>query len=225
MAIIHWMEINLISMYRKNPEGEEEKELNKKILTIYKKWYDSDFSFDSNQKVASMLLMGSSGQDKSTTFKVAAKRVSDALDLNFVINPEDTYKSTKNDFLFVSLNCSDEESANLLQQENILNNLSSLGACAGSVLMLSDVLNSSPRNQNIILSMTDEKRFKGVVLENIYFGLTSNLTLDSEENAKLPAALRRRYVNIFVKDELTNLDARILNTHKNDAQTQKIKLN
>ncbi len=227
----------LMSMYRKEPKNSFEKQLNAKISALYKEWYDNEFIFDSHHKILSMFLMGPPGQGKTTTFKVAAKEVSDALGLKFVMNPDDSYKATQSDFLFVSLECSGENSTitfgglpskvtekgpdgetDITYMTKVPNKrMALLSSVAGGLLLLDDFSNAAPNVQNVALSITDEKRFQGLSLDHTYVGLTGNLgALDGTHTTKLSAALRGRCVTFFTKDELKNFEARTHAKYKDD---------
>lgn len=225
----------LMSLYRPNAQTADHKALNAKIAKVYQEWHKTEFSFDPHHKILSMFLMGPPGQGKTTTFKVAAKEVADALELDFHMNPDDTYKAKKNDFLFVSLECSGENSTitfgglpskvteegpngPITYMTKVPNKrMALLSQVAGGLLLLDDFSNAAPNVQNVALSITDEKRFQGLSLENTYVGLTGNLgALDGTHTTKLSAALRGRCVTFFTKDELRNFEARVNNRYKDD---------
>lgn len=230
----------LTAAYRKNPKNDFEKKLNEKIKQTYEKWSDgSEFEYDPSHKNLSMFLMGPPGQGKTTTFKVAAKKVSDALGLNFVINPADDYVPSQKDFLFVSLECSGENSTITfgglpmkVEQEIPTENgsekitymtkvpnkrmamLSSVGA---GLFLLDDFSNAAPNVQNAALSITDEKRFQGLNFEHCYIGLTGNLgALDGTHTTKIGAALRGRCITFFTRDTPDEFAARAYEKFKDD---------
>lgn len=230
----------LMSMYRVE-SGKKltdfERNLNKKIEKLYSEWNNgAEFYYDPYKKNLSMFLMGPPGQGKTTTFKVAGAEVAEALGLNFIINPDDNYKPSENDFLFVSLECSGENSAITFggmpakveetgpNGEKIVymtkvpsKRMAVLSHVAGGVLLLDDFSNAAPNVQNVALSLTDEKRFQGLSFKHTLIGLTGNLgSVDGTHTTKNSSALSSRVKLVMVKDELKNFIARTQNKFKND---------
>lgn len=223
----------LLSMYRKDPKDVFEQDLNKKIQDVYKEWFGSKFEFD-GQKNLSMFLIGPPGQGKTTSFKVAAKFVADKVGLRFVQNPGDEYQAQRSDFLFVSLECSGENSSTtfggipakmeesgpngekIVYMKKLPNKrLALLSQVAGGLLLLDDFSNAAPNVQNVALSIADEKRFQGLSLEHNYVGLTGNLgALDGTHTTKSSSALRGRCIVVFTRDKIENFISRALNKHK-----------
>jgi predicted DNA-binding protein YlxM (UPF0122 family) len=226
----------LLSAYRKDPRDDFDRQMNEKVKQVFKDWYDADFSMTENQKVLSMFSMGPPGQGKTTSFKVASKEVADALGLKFVINPSDDYQATRKEFLFVSLECSGENSSatfggipakveeigpdgeKIVYMRKLPNKrLALLSHVAAGLLLLDDFSNAAPNVQNVALSITDEKRFQGLNLEHCYVGLTGNLgALDGTHTSKISTALRGRTVAVFTTDELPKFIQRTLETYKDD---------
>lgn len=233
----------LMSLYRSGMEHgkkkeltADEKELNKNIEKTYKDWTGSDFEYDPSHKNLSMFLMGPPGQGKTTTFKEAAKEVCNALGLTLVINPGDDYQASKKDFVFVSLECSGENSAitfgglpskveekgadgqPIVYMTKVPNKrMALLSQVAGGVLLLDDFSNAAPNVQNVALSLTDEKRFQGLNLEHTYVGLTGNLgAVDGTHTTKNSTALSSRCILVFTRDNVKNFAARTQQRFKND---------
>lgn len=230
----------LISMYRKTDSlktelTKDDKDINSRVEKIYEQWYGAKFK-DDNHKVLSMFLVGPPGQGKTTTFKVAGAEVATAMGLNFVMNPPDSYKPNKKDFLFVSVECSGENSSvtfggipskvveqgpdgNDLEYMKKLPNkrLALLGHVAGGLLLLDDFSNTGPNVQNVALSVTDEKRFQGLDLRGTYIGMTGNLgALDGTHTTQLSTALRGRCITFFTRDEMPKFVNRALYKYNDD---------
>lgn len=90
----------LISLYRKENLNvkADNSESDSRVAGIYEEWYGKKIT-DNTDTVLPFLLVGPSGQGKTTAFKVAGIEVAEALGLNFVMNPAEDYKPSKNDFL------------------------------------------------------------------------------------------------------------------------------
>jgi hypothetical protein len=206
-----------------------------KLEQAYKSWYPNGVWDESetakNEKILSTLLLGPPGHGKTTTFKEAARRVAAALGMNFVMNPGDEVKITKNDFLFVSQEFSAENSKMELGgipakkvEDNVeymvkLTNkrIAMLEKAGAGLLLLDDFPNASPSIQNIGLSLTDEKRFQGLNLANTYVGLTGNLgSIDGTNTGRLSTALRGRCETYFVCDKVENFIDRARSTYRDE---------
>lgn len=233
----------LMSLYRSGMENgskitlsAEDKQLNAKIQAVYKEWTGNEFDYDPSHKNLSMFLMGPPGQGKTTTFKEAAKEVCEAVGLKLVVNPDDNYKPSKEDFVFASLECSGENSAitfgglpskveeegpggeKLTYMTKVPNKrMALLSQVAGGVLLLDDFSNAAPNVQNVALSLTDEKRFQGLNLAHTYVGLTGNLgAIDGTHTTKNSTALSSRCILVFTRDDVKNFEARTQKRFKND---------
>lgn len=223
----------LRQMYRAKPVDDFEKELNKKIEKVYGEWTGGSKWYQDNDKVQSVLLLGPPGQGKTTAFKEAARKVSAALEMNFVLNPDDEFTPTKSDFMFVSMECSGENSAmafggipskmvdeasGIEYMSKLVNKRLAMAKVAGGALMLlDDFPNATPTVQNVGLSLTDEKRFQGLNLEHVYVGLTGNLgSLDGTHTSKLSTALRGRCQVYYTQDKLTNYVSRVQQKYRDE---------
>lgn len=204
----------------KSLEDFTEERMNKKITTTFQEWTGSPW-LDSGDKVKSTLLLGPPGQGKTTTFKEAAKKVAAALRLNFMLNPADDERVLPNNFMFVSMEFSGENQittiggipAKTVDEETGIEYMTKLASkrlavarrAGGALVLLDDFPNASPSVQNVGLSLTDEKRFQGLNLDNVYIGLTGNLgALDGTHTTRLSTALRGRCKIYFTEDELPN---------------------
>lgn len=207
--------------YMKEVEGYTDENLNKKIEAVFKDWTNGSEWADTHDKVKSTLLLGPPGQGKTTTFKEAAKKVSAALGLNFILNPGDEQNITPKDFMFVSMEFSGENQITTIggipakttdadtgieYMTKLVNKRLAMARTAGGALvLLDDFPNAAPSVQNVGLSLTDEKRFQGLNLDNVYIGLTGNLgSLDGTHTTRLSAALRGRCKIYYTEDELPN---------------------
>lgn len=207
-----------------------EERMNAKVKALYKEWTGVEWS-DTSDKVKSTLLLGSPGQGKTTSFKQAARRVSAGLGLNFKLNPGDEVTIYPNDFMFVSMEFSGEnqvttvggipaktvdESTGIEYMTKLVNKRLAMARSAGGALvLLDDFPNASPNVQNVGLSLTDEKRFQGLNLDNVYIGLTGNLgSLDGTHTTRLSTALRGRCKIMFTQDNLDNWVTRTQQTFR-----------
>ena len=199
--------------------------MNKKIEAVFEQWTGSKW-LDTGDKVKSMLLLGPPGQGKTTTFKEAARRISSALGLNFKMNPGDEENITPKDFMFVSMEFSGEnqittiggipakttdEATGIEYMTRLVNKRLAMARTAGgATVLLDDFPNAAPSVQNVGLSLTDEKRFQGLNLDNVYIGLTGNLgALDGTHTTRLSTALRGRCKIYYTEDTLVNWINRI----------------
>lgn len=208
-------------------------EMNKKIEKVFNGWTNGATWTDTGDKVKSMLLLGPPGQGKTTTFKEAARKVSSAMGLNFKLNPGDDETITPRDFMFVSMEFSGEnqittlggipakttdESTGIEYMTKLVNKRLALACTAGgATVLLDDFPNAAPSVQNVGLSLTDEKRFQGLSLDNVYIGLTGNLgALDGTHTTRLSTALRGRCKIYYTEDELPNWINRIQQKYRDD---------
>lgn len=198
-----------------------EERMNEKIESVFKEWTNGSSWIDTHDKVKSTLLLGPPGQGKTTTFKEASKKVASALGLNFKLNPGDEQRITPKDFMFVSMEFSGEnqtttlagipaktvdEATGVEYMTKLVNKRLAMAQTAGGALvLLDDFPNAAPSVQNVGLSLTDEKRFQGLNLDNVYIGLTGNLgSLDGTHTTRLSTALRGRCKIYYTEDELPN---------------------
>lgn len=197
--------------------------LNKKIEAVYKEWTNGAEWVQDNDKVLSTLLLGAPGQGKTTAFKQSAQKVANALGLRFLLNPDETVIISRNDFVFTTQEFSAENSKmelsglpakTTVQDEEVMTRLiqwrlAALKKAGAGLLLLDDFPNASPNIQNLGLSLTDEKRYQGLDLSNVYIGLTGNLgALDGTHTTKLSSALRGRCEIYYTRDTLKNFVAR-----------------
>ena len=209
-----------------------EEAMNKKIEALFEQWTNGAKWMENNDKVKSTLLLGPPGQGKTTSFKEASKKVAAALGLNYLLNPSDEVPVTKKDFMFFSQECSGENQSTTfagipvkVTDENGIEYMSKLmnkrfalaRSAGGSLLLLDDFPNAAPAIQNIGLSLTDEKRFQGLNLDNVYIGLTGNLgSLDGTHTTRLSTALRGRCKIYYTEDELPNWITRVQQKYRDE---------
>lgn len=192
--------------------------MNKKIEQVYKEVTGADWVED-DEKVLSTLLLGAPGQGKTTAFKQAAKKAANALGLRFLLNPTEDVIITRGDFVFTTQEFSAENSKmelsglpakSVVQEMEVMTRLiqwrlAALKLAGAGLLLLDDFPNASPNIQNLGLSLTDEKRYQGLDLSNVYIGLTGNLgAIDGTHTTKLSSALRGRCEIYYTRDILKN---------------------
>ncbi|MEM8564509.1 MAG: hypothetical protein AAGF57_19875 [Pseudomonadota bacterium] len=174
------------------------------------------------RSVTPTYLRGYPGQGKTTSYRVAAHRVAALLDLEFVVNPEDSYVPTGDELLFIVQELSGQVSSvdfggipNVQEFETpggqaqaFMTKLSnkrlvSLQHAAAAVLLLDDFSNASPNIQNVALSILTENRFQGLELGNTLVGATGNLgTSDGTHISATSNAIVTRVANFLVIDTI-----------------------
>lgn len=88
--------------------------------------------------------------------------------------------------------------------------LLALEESGGGVLLLDDFLNASPQIQNVGLSISEERRFGRLSLNNAYVGLTGNMgSLDGTHTTRPSTALRNRCKIYFIQDHWKNFVSRV----------------
>ncbi len=211
--------------YLKDMEGYTEERMNQRIEEVFKDW-TGGAKWRKAIKVKSMLLLGPPGQGKTTTFKESAKKVAGALGLQFKLNPPDDVPISRKDYMFVSMEFSGENQVTVVggipakvtddatgieyMTKLVNKRLAMARVAGGATVLLDDFPNATPSVQNVGLSLTDEKRFQGLNLENVYIGLTGNLgSLDGTHTAPLSAALRGRCKIYYTEDKLPNWISRM----------------
>ena len=219
----------LITLHRSSNDGRKAK-----IEKLYKEWYPNGIFNDDGSSINSILLIGPPGQGKTTAFKVAAKQVAKGLGMRYLENGEiDTAIEqggiTDNDFVFVSQETagvvSSLEWAGLptakIQKDPAGNErkvmgrlystrLQAIADAGGGLLLLDDFMNASPSIQNVGLSLTEEKRYGDLSLNNAYVGLTGNMgSIDGTNTSKTSSALRNRCQVFFTQDKLQNFVKRV----------------
>lgn len=197
---------------------DEEVKMNNKIKKAYKEMTNSEW-LEEDRKILSTLLLGAPGQGKTTAFKQAAKSVAKLLGLRYLENPKDQTEVSKDDFVFTSLEFSAENSKmelggipakSTIHGEEVMTRLTqwrlkSLSHAGAGLLLLDDFPNASANIQNLGLSLTDEKRYQGLNLSNVYIGLTGNLgALDGTHTTRLSTALRGRVEIYYTQDKVNN---------------------
>lgn len=212
-------------------------ELVEKCERLYHDWYPRGILDKEDQTpVDATLLIGPPGHGKTTSFKVALKEVADGLGLTYLENAQINRQQqteegiTRNHLCFVSQETagivSSLEWAGLPSEDKIKSNthadgeraamgrlfdarLLALEESAGGVLLLDDFLNASPQIQNVGLSISEEKRFGSLSLDNACVGLTGNMgSVDGTHTTRASTALRNRCKIFFIQDHWKNFLSR-----------------
>ncbi|TMO76397.1 hypothetical protein [Pseudoalteromonas aurantia] len=174
------------------------------------------------RSVTPTYLRGFPGQGKTTSYRVAAMRVADMLNMPFVMNPDEQFTPTGKELLFVVQELSGQVSAvdfggipnvqkfvapNGESQEFMTKipnkRLAALKYAGASVLLLDDFSNASPNIQNVALSILTENRFQGLDLGNTLVGATGNLgASDGTHVSSTSNAIVTRVANFIVVDTI-----------------------
>ena len=220
----------LYTLHRAAPDKAEKA----KIEKLYNELNPQGMFHDDLSPINSILLIGPPGQGKTTAFKVAAKLIANGLGKRYLENGDidralEDGSISKNDFVFVS-----QETAGVVSSlewaglptakiqkapdgtdRKVMGRLYStrlqaLADAGGGILLLDDFMNASPSIQNVGLSLTEEKRYGDLSLENAYVGLTGNMgSIDGTHTTKTSAALRNRCQIFFTQDKLQNFVRRV----------------
>lgn len=172
------------------------------------------------QGITAIYLHGGPGHGKTTSFKVAAQQVGEALGLEVLINPDGDLPITKKHLLFIShelsgINSAIDFAGLPVKKDEHMGKLPSyhfamLKNAKASVLLLDDFANASPAIQNVALSISEEGRFQELNLGNTYVGITGNMgAADNTHASKLSSALRSRCRNYQVEDSVNSFCERI----------------
>ena len=195
------------------------KDLDERIESAWHRLRGTDFLARS---VTPTYLRGFPGQGKTTSYRVAAMRVAEMLQMQFVMNPDERYTPTGEELLFVVQELSGQVSAvdfggipNVQHfiapsgdpQEYMTKipnkRLAALKYAGASVLLLDDFSNASPNIQNVALSILSENRFQGLDLGNTLVGATGNLgASDGTHVSSTSNAIVTRVANFLVVDTI-----------------------
>lgn len=148
--------------------------------------------------------------DKFNTqaYRDAGKKTAKELGLNFIYNNEEENdlvyidvnqdlgfnKYTKNDFVYIDL-----DATNITR--DFLNDpkLKNINQAAASVMVFSNMLQTSPNQVNLMTSLVIEHRAEGVVLSNTYIGLTSDINPNDKLNR--PISLVSKVLTTYVEKD------------------------
>lgn len=232
----------LLSLYRKDPQNDDDKALNDRVKQVYKRLYGTDdvetVLTVGRGQLSSFRFVGPPGHGKTTSFKVAAKRVAKEMGLNYVPSDQltDDYVPKKDDFIFVSQEMSGEVSNMTLggmpttvlevgtdgkEHKSMVKvpdrRINLLGQVAGGVFLLDDFSNASQSVRNTGLSATEEHRFQGTNLGHCYVGLTGNLgAKDGTHTTQTSVAERGRVSSVCVLDDVKNFCHRAIEAYPDD---------
>lgn len=207
----------MLTFYTKGEDADED--LNCRIEQAWFNKYGVPFRPEDADYVNPTVLHGPPGHGKTTSYKVASTQVARDLGLNFVINPDESYIPTKDDFVFVSYELSGQVSTTdfgglpakkTIQDTEYMSKipnyrLAVMKLARTGVLLLDDIANGSPSIQNVALSIAEERRFQGMNLGNVMVGCTANLgAMDGTNTSPLSSALIARCRNFEVRDTVEN---------------------
>lgn len=167
-------------------------------------------------------LRGFPGQGKTTSYRIAAMRVAEMLNMPFIMNPDEGFTPTGKELLFIVQELSGQVSAvdfggipnvqkfvapNGESQEYMTKipnkRLAALKYAGASVLLLDDFSNASPNIQNVALSILTDNRFQGLDLGNTLVGATGNLgASDGTHVSSTSNAIVTRVANFLVVDTI-----------------------
>lgn len=219
----------LQQLYRPNPSSDKDLNLNAKIEQAWLTQFKKPF-FHTPPSPTS--LRGHPGMGKTTSFKVAAKAVSNWLDLDYVHNPTDDYVPTGKELLFQQIELGGETSnykisglphiKDIFREQDGSNekytttappkSLTNLRHAGASVLLLDDFQNAAPSVQNVCLSVLEEKRYQAMDFgEYTYVGSTGNLgAADGTNIASTSTATTSRGQTYIAYDTAENFIERTL---------------
>ncbi len=209
----------ILDMLQKFHTGGVNKDLDEHIINAWLLSRGTDFLARS---VTPTYLRGFPGQGKTTSYRIAAMRVAEMLDMEFVMNPDEQFTPTGKELLFVVQELSGQVSAvdfggipnvqtfvapngeSQAFMTKIPNKrLAALKFAGASVLLLDDFSNASPNIQNVALSILTENRFQGLDLGNTLVGATGNLgASDGTHVSSTSNAIVTRVANFLVVDTI-----------------------
>lgn len=222
----------LLTIFR-GAKQNKDAELMDKCERLYEEWHPRGvLNKDDTTPINPTMLIGPPGHGKTTSFKVALQEVAKGLGLIYLENSQIEKQQqteegiTRKHLCFVSQETagvvSALEWAGLPSEDKIKSKtgkdgeravmgrlfdarLVALEEAAGGVLLLDDFLNASPQIQNVGLSISEEKRFGRLALDNAYVGLTGNMgAIDGTHTTRISSALRNRCEVYYIEDHWQN---------------------
>lgn len=222
----------LLTIFRGAKE-KNDAELMDKCERLYEEWHPRGvMNKTDTTPINPTMLIGPPGHGKTTSFKVALQEVAKGLGLIYLENSQIEKQQqteegiTRKHLCFVSQETagvvSALEWAGLPTEDKVKSNthadgersamgrlfdarLLALEESAGGVLLLDDFLNASPQIQNVGLSISEEKRFGRLSLDNAYVGLTGNMgAIDGTHTTRISSALRNRCEVYYIEDHWQN---------------------
>lgn len=174
---------------------------------------------------------GSPGHGKTTSFRVAAKQFAEAVGMNFVDRPNNEYRPSRKDFLYIQMEMAGEVSS--ITQGGLvvkgedehgreymhkvpLRQLQMAQDAGFSLLVYDDVKNAGPSIQNILMAMMEERAFQGNKLGRMAVGATGNIGIDGTNISQSSTANLTRTQNFLVYDSVGNFVQRVLNRQQNE---------
>lgn len=204
-----------------------------KCIRLYSEWHPRGvMNTEDTTPINPTMLIGPPGHGKTTSFKVALQEVAKGLGMICLENSQIEEQQqtaegiTRNHLCFVSQETagvvSALEWAGLPSEDKVKSNvdkngersamgrlfdarLLALEESGGGVMLLDDFLNASPQIQNVGLSISEEKRFGRLSLDNAYIGLTGNMgAIDGTHTTRISSALRNRCEVYYIEDNWQN---------------------
>lgn len=190
-----------------------DKELDKMLETAWEKIFKYAYT-DQSDDITPLYLKGPAGQGKTTTFKVAAKNIADAMGVKFLLDPDMKASVEQYDIIMAVAQLGGAISPSVIQgvpntengytYYNPPSRIAKMAQQQMSIFLLDDLDNTNEAVKNSAMPVVLDKRLNDVNLnETTYVGVTGNLgAIDGTNTSKDSAALLNRASVRLVADTL-----------------------